>query len=855
MSKKVRRLSEGFRPTNYVIDLDPDRASMRLTGTVTITGLKRGRPSQRLTFHQHGLKITSASVTRLDKKGEQIVEIERINHQRTLDEVRLHSPAMLYGGSYRVTMTFEGTITSQMEGIYPCNFQEDGVDKQLIATQFESHHAREAFPCIDEPEAKATFDLTLHSPLHEAVVSNTPVAAQAERNGKLVTTFETTPKMSTYLLAFVYGDMQYKEATTKDGVLVRAHATPSNVAFTDFALETAVRSLEFYNDYFDTAYPLPKCDLLALPDFASGAMENWGCITFREQCLLVDPENTSLSTKQYVAMVVAHELAHQWFGNLVTMRWWTDLWLNEGFASWIEYLAVDYLFPEWQMWTQFIFDEQSVALKLDALQNTHPIEVTINHPDEIRTIFDTISYNKGASVIHMLEQFLGHDVFRDGLRHYLKKHAYSNTDTTDLWQALETVSKKPVTSFMSAWTSQAGFPIVHATIQDHELELRQEPFLVNPAERAASPSAVVWPIALGSNDAQVPELFDKQAAHSKLTEPDQLKLNHDQSGFFRVLYNTEHLSKLAGQVRAGKLSPLDRLSILSDAFEGAKASYGPTTAALDLLANYAGEDNSVVWDVMVTNLSAIRAVMNDETIRNAMKPYVRKLVAAQLARLGWDPKPGESHFDTLLRVTILALASSSDEKSVVDEALRRFNTMQRTEDVPPDFRGFIYATAARHGDESTFDKLLALHNATQSSEERVTLSSALTNFKQPELIQRALSLITTDAVRLQDVSYWIAYSFSNRFARQATWDWMVAHWDWLAENLSKDLSFYRMPIYAARCFSDAAFLPTFKAFFESIMEPALERSVNQGIEIIEWQSAWRARDLESIRVYFARSAG
>ena len=852
MSKKVRRLFEGFQPTNYQISLNPDRDSMQLSGTVTVRGKKVGRPSQRLTFHQHGLTITSATVVKHDKKEAVEQQISRINHQKTLDEVRLHSETLLYPGEYTVTMEFEGTITRPMDGVYPCFFQHDGKEKQLIATQFESHHAREAFPCIDEPEAKATFDLTLTSPKGEAVVANTLVKEQRTEGDKLVTTFETTPKMSTYLLAFVYGEMGYKEAVTKHGVTIRTYATPENVDHTEFALEVAVKTLDFFTEYFDIPYPLQKCDLIALPDFASGAMENWGCVTFRESCLFVDPANTSLPTKQYVAMVVAHELAHQWFGNLVTMRWWTDLWLNEGFASWIEYLATDHNFPEWDMWTQFIVDEQNVALKLDALQNTHPIEVTINHPDEIRTIFDAISYNKGSSVIHMLHEYLGPEVFRDGLRHYLKKHMYGNTDTVDLWDALETISKKPVKDFMAAWTGEAGYPIIEATVADGKAELTQKPFLINPLSEQPE-EQTLWPIPLRDGVASH-DLLDKASTSLPLAAgADGYMLNHERSGFYRTVYNKEHLDTLAKLVANGTMSPLNRLGLLSDAFEGAKAGYSSTVDALQLLESYKDEDNSVVWDIIAANLGAIRGLMNDEELREAMKPYSRRLVKKQLDRLGWEAKDDDSHFDQLLRPLIISLAAISDEESVVQEALRRFNAMEKPEDIEPDLRGVIYTTAARLGDEKVFDKLLAMHNDSTSSEERVTLSAALTSFKQPELIARALDLVTTDTVRLQDVMYWIAYSFGNRFARDATWDWLTSHWDWIEENLGSDLAFYRMPVYAARSYSDAAFIPVFTEFFEGVMKPALERSVKQGLEMIEWQSDWRRRDLEAIKQFFSNS--
>lgn len=850
----MKRLFEGFRPSHYTIDLDPNGDTMQLTGTVTVRGKKTGRPSQRLTFHQNGLKITGATITKHDKNGDRDIAVSRINHQRSFDEVRLHTEEQLFPGDYEVVLHYKGVITRNMEGVYPCFFKHDGQEKKLIATQFESHFARQAFPCIDEPEAKATFDLILTSPIGQTVIANTPIKKQTETNGTLRTSFETTPVMSTYLVAFVYGELGYKEATSKNGVTVRTYATPDNVQFTDFALDVAVKCLDFYEEYFDIPYPLAKCDLIALPDFASGAMENWGCITFREHGLLLDPANTSLTTKQYIAMVVSHELSHQWFGNLVTMRWWTDLWLNEGFANWMEYMAIAELFPEWNMWTQYIVDEQQVAFKLDALENTHPIEVTIKHPDEIKTIFDTISYSKGGSTIQMLAHYLGKTAFRDGLRYYLKQHAYHNTDTIDLWQALETVSGKPVKDFMAAWTSNTGFPLLRADIQGEVVSLSQEPFLVNPLARQHrthdTQRQTVWPIALCAGDG-TPEMLDKAEATFTYHGTATLKFNHEQTGFYRTTYNKEHVTKLAEQVRSGALSPLDRLGILSDAFETAKAGYSDTVSALTLLEAYSKEDNSAVWDVMAGGLGAIRIVMNDERLRETMKPYIRTLVSTQLARLGWEENQRDSHFDKLLRPTIIGLASVADEPAVVTEALRQFNDMKKPEDIAPDLRGIVYTTAARHGDVQTFERLVAMHNASTMSEERGVLTAAITGFQQPELIHRALDMIKTDDVRLQDVMYWVVYSFGNRYAREATWDWMVKNWQWLKENLGSDLAFSRMPLYAARVSSDSQFLTTFTQFFEGVMEPALERSVKQAIEIIQWQSEWKKRDLVAIQQLFA----
>lgn len=849
MGKDVKRLFNQFQPFSYQISLVPDRDAKTFSGNVTIIGKKTGRPSKRITLHQKGLKITGASIIKNDKKGDQNIETKRTNLHKKFDEVRLHSDITLYPGEYTLNLSFQGKITRNMDGIYPCFFELGNKKKELIATQFESHHAREVFPCIDEPEAKATFDLTLTTPKNEAVIANMPVREQKIKGNNLISTFDTTPKMSTYLLAFVFGDLRYLESKTKSGIQVRTYATPEKVPYTEFALDIATKILDFYIEYFDLPYPLDKCDMIALPDFASGAMENWGLITYREQAMLVDPKNTSLEAKQYVAMVVAHELAHQWFGNLVTMRWWTDLWLNEGFASWIEYLAVDHIFPEWQIWTQFIANEQQRAFKLDALEHTHPIEVPVRHPDEIRTIFDTISYSKGASVIHMLYEYLTPDVFRDGLRHYLALHKWSNTDTIDLWTALEDISGKPVKNFMHAWTSQPGFPLLKVSVDTDKVNLSQERFFLNPKQDIKTDTT--WPIALLSGEVGIPDLLTNRETIITVDDTPSLKFNLNQSGFYRVIYNAKHLNKLGKLVRLGQLSPLDRLGILSDMFETAKAGKIPTTDALKFLNNFVKEDNNAVWDIISPGILSIRNVMDDENLRERIKPFIRKLTASQLDRLGWEKHADESHFDQLLRPTILGLASGADEKSVVNECIKRFDQMNQPEDIQPDLRGLIYSTAVRvRNNKTTFDKLFNMHESSDNSEERNNIVGAITNFKDPDLYNRALGLIDTDSVRLQDVAYWVAYSFSNRFAKHETWNWMKTHWSWLKKNLGSDLSFYRFPVFVASVFTDQEFLKEYKEFFIPKIEPASERSINQGIEIITWQSAWKARDFKPVSDFF-----
>jgi puromycin-sensitive aminopeptidase len=867
MGKTVTRLYTSFHPKHYKLHIHPDKDTQTFTGSVIITGHKVGRPSQRLTFHQKDLVITDAHITFHDKKGDHEIPVDRINHHKSYDEVRLHTKKSLYPGLYSVRLEFKGSITRPMNGLYPCFFEHEGKQKQLLATQFESHHAREVFPCVDEPEAKATFDLSLTTLAGEEVIANTPIKSQKSNSPTVTTEFETTPIMSTYLLAFATGEVAFKEAKTKRGVTVRTYATPDNVEMTAFALDVAVRTLEFYEDYFGINYPLEKCDMIALPDFASGAMENWGLITYREHTLLVDEKNTTLGTKQYVAMVVAHELAHQWFGNLVTMRWWTDLWLNEGFASWIEYLAVDHLFPEWEMWTQFNVDEQQQALKLDALEHTHPIEVTVNHPDEIRSIFDAISYSKGASVIHMLHEYLGADDFRNGLRHYLETHAYKNTDTVDLWASLEEVSGKPVKEFMHAWTSQSGFPVVHATIEDKAVSLRQERFFLNP--KHDNLPAAYWPVALLDNSTVAPEQFSEETVEFELPETTSFKLNVGQSGFYRTTYNATHLKHLGEQIKKGHLTPVDRIGILSDMFETAKAGESDTADALYFLENFRNESNYAVWDVIASALGGIRTVMADEELREEMKPYIRELIADELQRLGWDRKDSDTHFDRLLRPIILGLAASSDVPEIVEHCKKLFAKIHQADDISPDLRttasnkevkrgneidpdmrGVVFGTIARLGGEEEFNKLVKMHNETSLSDERLTLCAAITGFKQPELIKRSLEMINSPEVRLQDVAYWIAYSFLNRYARKQTWDWVKDNWEWLHQNLGTDLSFYRMPIYVARVHSDHAFIKEYEAFFKPKLSPAMDRSYKQGIEMLQWQSSWKERAYKEVKAFF-----
>jgi puromycin-sensitive aminopeptidase len=855
MSKKVTRLFEQYNPKHYELYLDISEDKQTFSGTVAISGKKVGRPSQRITLHQKALKITKATVFQKQKDGSfDELEISRINTQDSYDEVRLHSEKLLYPGEYTITLEFTGNITDNMDGIYPSRFEEDGVEKKLIATQFESHHAREAFPCIDEPEAKATFDLHLTHAESEIALGNTPMVNEKVEGGRKTTSYDTTPFMSTYLLAFVIGDIAYQEATSKNGVKIRTYATKNQVEHTTFALDIAVKCMDYYEDYYDIAFPLGKCDFVALPDFASGAMENWGLITFREQTLLMDPDNTSLMTKQYVAIVVAHELTHQWFGNLVTMRWWTDLWLNEGFASWMEYLAIDHLFPEWDLWTQFAVDEQQLAMKIDSLEHTHPVEVEVNHPDEIRSIFDAISYQKGASMIHMLQDYLGAEPFRDGLRHYLKKHSYKNTHTVDLWQALEDVTKKPVKDFMGTWTSQSGFPIVDIKqVADHYV-IEQSKFVANPNSEARK-DTTLWPIPL--LHAELHDLtVTKKTTNIPVAETNIVKINIGQTGFYRVNYSHDMQQKQLQSLDNGEFSAVDRMGLLADSFEVTKSGYQSVDEYLDLLTHYKNEHELPSWEIISGSLGTIRATLSSDdtstTLRDAMKPWIQTFVAPQLQRLGIKELDDEPHLDTLLRPIIVGMSASADEPTVLEFVDESFKSRLKDGEssIDPNLRGTIYATIARRGGVKEFDQMLDMYNITQSSDEKLSLTAGMTNFKQPEIHKRIFELIKSDTIRTQDNSYWIAYSFMNRYSRADTWQWVKDNWEWLKKTMGTDMSFSRMPIYAARQFADQAKIDDYIEFFSDKIDPSIKRTYNQGLEIAQTACAWRTRDHEAALKWF-----
>lgn len=872
MAKNVARLYTQFQPESYDLHITIDEASMRFYGNVTVHGRKVGRPSQRLTFHANGLTVNSATITKYDKKGTPLtVPISRIHHHKTRHEVRLHSDDLLYPGKYTVTLQFEAPITDGMTGIYPCYFNDaKGQIQKLIATQFESHHAREAFPCIDEPEAKAIFTVTLTTRDNVKVLSNMPIATQKRlqpdsqatntafasgKTAQLQTIFNPTPRMSTYLLAFVYGDLHKKSTSTKSGTDITVWATTVQpVESLDFALDIAKRSVEFFEDYFDVPYPLPKLDHVALPDFSSGAMENWGLVTYRERVLLAYPGEVAQSTLERIALVVSHETSHQWFGNLVTMKWWDNLWLNESFADIMEYACMDHMFPEWHVWDNFVAEEGLSAFRRDAVYGVQAVQCAVHHPDEISSLFDpSIVYAKGGRILYMLKNYLGEDAWRRGLSDYFKEFAYGNTAGEDLWAALSAASGKDVAAFMNPWLTRSGFPVVHVHQDGRKVLLEQEHFLDDPVK---ADKTRLWPVPTFANEVDIPEVFSTSQLEAVVSSGNPVLLNSKARGHYIIDYRSATTQKmLVEKIGAGMLPDTERLMLLSDNTMLARAGYQSYDIPLFMLSVYKYEASEPVWGIMSMVAGEVRRFVDrDPSLETRIQHFTSQIIQQQYERLGWDEKPGESTADQKLRGTILALGIYAKDTAISTEANKRFNNF-RLHDVPltPELRDIIMCVPVKQGDDLAFDFLRDLHDRTQNSELKADICSALTATEQPKRAAELLARLKDPAlVKPQDADRWLFYLMRNRYTRDTAWQWMVDNWGWLEKTYQNDKSYDYLPRYAAACVNTAAYAKKFHDLFDDKADqPILKRNIELGSEEIATRLAWLNRDEAAIQAFFA----
>ncbi|MCP9257385.1 Aminopeptidase [Dirofilaria immitis] len=614
---KFERLPELAKPTHYALTLAPDLK--------ILLSVDRKRPiSSEIDIRKAQLTLSDGSV--LQDLG--------IEYDKKWTTVTLKLPKHISPQKAKVSLDFVGELNEKMRGFYRSTYKdEDGKECYLAATQFESTYARLAFPCWDEPIYKAKFDVTLIVDEKLTALSNMNVISETNADDKKVVKFATTPLMSTYLVAFAVGELEYIEGKTNGDCLVRIYTVAGKKEQGKFSLEVGIKALDWYSKWFGIDYPLPKCDLIAIPDFSMGAMENWGLVTYREVALLVDPAKSSTRQKSRIALVVAHELAHLWFGDLVTMKWWTDLWLKEGFASFMEYMFVGTNYPDFKIWLHFVNDELASGFDLDSLRNSHPIEVEIDNPNELDEIYDSITYAKSNSVNRMLCNYLGEEIFQKGLRIYLKRFQYSNAVTNDLWDALSEASGQDIKTLMSTWTKQMGYPLVSIPVT---ISLSSEPDRIK--ERVLLKE------------------FQQDVVINDVDPKDWIKLNVGTTGFYRVLYSNDMLQALLPDfatkrfpyltVLALQMICLLCISIKRDSFQ-VKSGRESAKQFLSLLESSSNEDEYPVWSCLDSGISALSNVLShhDPVLRSKFNKFIIKILTPVANRLGWEAKPNEGAFE------------------------------------------------------------------------------------------------------------------------------------------------------------------------------------------------------------------
>jgi aminopeptidase N len=828
----VLRLNTFFQPSHYAVLLDLNETDKTFTGRVDITG-KKLTPDQPIRLHAKDIDIESVTV------NDEAASFSLGDH----DEMTIESDTLPVG-EYTVAVRFSGSITEQMHGLYPCFYEHNGVKKELLATQFESHHAREVFPCIDEPAAKATFDLNLVTSANQVALSNMPVSSQETTNGRMTTSFATSPMMSTYLLAFVVGDLQKKSATTKDGVEVNIWSVPTQpLNSLDFALDIAVRAIEFYDDYFGTPYPLPKSDHVALPDFSSGAMENWGLITYRETCLLADATTTSIASRHYIATVITHELAHQWFGNLVTMEWWNDLWLNESFASLMEYISLDALHPEWNIWLDFVTHDSVAALRRDSIDGVQSVQVDVTHPDEISTLFDgAIVYAKGARLLRMIQQFIGDDAFRTGLKQYFADHAYKNTVGNDLWFALENASGEKVSEIMNTWISQSGYPVITVEKSDSTVTLSQKQFFIGPH----TDTNKVWPIPLNANDVNIPKLLSEKSETFTYNGP--VRLNVGDSSHFITRYDHESQKNMIDMVANGSLDPIGRVQLLDEATLLARGGIIGSEELIPLVLAYKDETLESVWDIIGLALAELRKFVDtDKDAEQKLRSLSAFIAKNEYERLGWEYIQGEPEEDTKLRSSVIALTLYGEVPEAVDKAKKLYETTD-LDKIDPELRALVISSVARYDDGKVVDELLDVYRKTHSGELKQDICVGITSTRVPEKISLLLdSMKDSNIVRAQDAFRWFVYLIRGKESRDQAWQWIRNNWDWVDKTFGGDKSYDDFPRYSANGLSTRTQLQEYIEFFEPKKNiPALSRVVTMGISEIEGRVELIERDKSSV---------
>lgn len=859
ISKGREVLPKNVKPLHYDVTLEPNFETFKYDGIVEIE-LDVVEDTTSISLNTLDIEIKETKVT---AGGNVIASSPKISHNEDSQTTKIDFDQTIPAGTKaKLVHKFVGTLNDNMAGFYRSSYKsESGEDAYIATTQMEPTDCRRAFPCFDEPALKATFTVTLIADDKMTCLSNMDVASEkkvdsAFTGGKRkAVTFNKTPLMSTYLLAFIVGELKVIE-TNSFRIPVRVFCTPDKeIDHGKFSLELAAKTLAFYEKEFASEFPLPKMDMVAIPDFSAGAMENWGLVTYRVVDLLLDDNNVSASTKQRIAEVVQHELAHQWFGNLVTMDFWDGLWLNEGFATWMSWYSCNIFYPEWKVWEGYVTDNLQSALGLDSLRSSHPIEVPVKRADEINQIFDAISYSKGSCVLRMISKYLGEDVFMEGIRRYLKKHAYGNTTTGDLWASLSDASGKDVERVADIWTKNVGFPVVTVTedAKKSSIHVKQNRFL-RTADVKPEEDKTLFPVFLGlrtKNGIDEELTLNQREADFQVPDADFFKLNADHSGIYRTSYTAERLQKLGENAKAGLLSVEDRAGMIADAGALSAAGYQETDGLLSLLKSFDTEPDYVVWDEITARIGAIRSAwtFEDEKTQEALKTFQRDLVSSKSHTLGWEFKESDGHIEQQFKALMFGNAAAAGDEKAKKAAFDMFEKFIAGDRgaLHPNLRGSVYAVVLQHGGEKEYDALVKEYETAKASDERNAALRSLGRAKQPELIQRTLAYSLSKSVKEQDIYLPLAGLRAHREGIEAFWAWMKENWDLLRQKMPPSFTLLGSVVsMATSSFTKEEQLKDVEAFFKDKSTKGFDRNLAQSSDAVRAKMGWLSRDSKDV---------
>ena len=761
-----------------------------------------------------------------------------------------------------LSMSFKGIHNDEMCGFYRTKVtNKDGVEYYNLITQFEATDARRCLPCWDEPALKATFDATLIVPKDLVALSNMNVISEEvlEDQVSKKVVFAKSKKMSTYLLAFVVGAFDYVQGKTNDGVEVKVYTPPGKSSQGKYPLEVTIKSVEYFTEFFSCPYPMNKLDLIAITDFSCSAMENWGLITYRESALLVDEKESSVAQKCWVTIVVCHEVSHQWFGNLVTMEWWTHLWLNEGFATFMMYDAGHICDHDLKVWEQYVNDVTIKALDADSLENSHAIEIPVKHPSEIGEIFDAISYQKGSNIIGMIHSWIGADKFKEGMKAYFKKHAYSNTQTEDLWKCFEDASSKPVEQVMSTWTKQMGYPVIDVSIASQNdnsvtLNLSQKKFCISSSDESDS----LWqvPISISTSTSEEHQSFIFSSKSDQITVEgvganDWFKINPGFIGFYRVNYSQDILSKLISVIENGQLNCFDRLNIVSDVH--AMATTGQTSFAtyLELLKVFKGEKEYPVWKEIIKSLSAMTKLMwNDDEASKKFSQFKKDLFSSVMAHIGMEAKQGESHLDASLRALLITASNDDKVNQKCKEIMNDF--FKNSTPISPEIRASVYKVYTSKGGLEAFNKMVELHKKVDSMEEKTEIEAALGCVQGLECLKLVQEYMMSSHVRDNEkYKILIGMATESKLGRDESWKFVKEHWDVFYQKFKGGHLLGKIVEASTPNFATEEMLNEVKEFLtEKISKSWCERKFKQCVEQIGLKIQLWQQNGQSLKDYF-----